>query len=254
MSNSRSENDVYSRVPSGLRLSPTTESAVVGKSTVTTTRSRPDADSARFLVNSRAGVPETYASRVPSPEVEHFHGSIGPQFDVGRLQIAVDDVLFVGSFERLRNLTGDAQRFVQWNRALRNAIRQGRAVHQLHHEGLDADALFDAVQPGDVGMIERGKDFRLALEAGQPIRISGDRGRQHFDRDMALQARVGCAIPLAHATGADRFENLVRAEARTCDKPCHRAAVREYSRLRFRQRLLEGPNQGPRRSCGSTLR
>ena len=60
MSNGQSANDVYSRVPSGLMLSPATSSAVVGKSTVTTTRSAPDAT---LIAKSRNGRPGADVSR-----------------------------------------------------------------------------------------------------------------------------------------------------------------------------------------------
>ena len=51
--------------------------------------------------------------------------------------------------------------------------------------------LFEAVDRRDVRMIERGEDFRLALEAREPIGIAGDRGRQDLDRDLPLQLGVG---------------------------------------------------------------
>ena len=50
MSKGQSANDMYRRVPSGLRLRPATSSAVMGKSTVVSTRSDPDAMS---VANSR---------------------------------------------------------------------------------------------------------------------------------------------------------------------------------------------------------
>ena len=54
----------------------------------------------------------------------------------------------------------------------------------------------------------------LALEPREPIVISGDRRRQDFDRDLALQLGVGCPIHLPHATFADLGRDFVDAEAR----------------------------------------
>jgi hypothetical protein len=42
-------------------------------------------------------------------EVEHFHRAVGPQLDVGRLEIAMDDALFVRRFKRERDLLSDAK-------------------------------------------------------------------------------------------------------------------------------------------------
>ena len=44
-------------------------------------------------------------------------------------------------------------------------------------------------------------------------RVVGEVLRQHLDRDVALEARVARAVDLAHAAGAERRQDLVRAEA-----------------------------------------
>jgi len=63
-----------------------------------------------------------------------------------------------------------------------------------------------------VRVIQRGEDFRLALEARQPLRIRRKEIRQDLDRDVALEPRVAGPIDLAHAASADGSENFVRAE------------------------------------------
>ena len=66
-----------------------------------------------------------------------------------------------------------------------------------------AVSFFEAVDGGDVRMIQRGEDFRFALEPGEPLGIGRDRVGQDLDRDVPLQPRVGGAIDLAHPAGAD---------------------------------------------------
>ena len=73
-------------------------------------------------------------------------------------------------------------------------------------------ALFEAVDRGDVRMVQRREHFRFALKARQPIVVSGERGGQDLDRDLALQLRVGRAIHLAHPAFADRARDFVDAE------------------------------------------
>jgi hypothetical protein len=42
--------------------------------------------------------------RLRQTEIEHFHGPVGAQLDVGRLQVAVDDARVVRGLEGLGNL------------------------------------------------------------------------------------------------------------------------------------------------------
>ena len=46
--------------------------------------------------------------------------------------------------------------------------------------------------------------------SGKPFRITRERVRQDFDRDVALQPRIARAIHLAHAARAERRNDLVR--------------------------------------------
>jgi hypothetical protein len=61
-------------------------------------------------------------------------------------------------------------------------------------------------------VVERGQHFGFTLKPREPIQISGHRRGQHFDCDLALQVRVGRAIHLAHATGADLRADVVDAD------------------------------------------
>ena len=62
-------------------------------------------------------------------------------------------------------------------------------------------------------MRQRGDGVRLALEAREPIGIGRKRRGQDLDGDLAPQFRVARAIDLAHATGTDRRDDFVDAEA-----------------------------------------
>ena len=66
---------------------------------------------------------------------------------------------------------------------------------------------------GDVGMIQRRKQLRLALEAGEPFGICRERFRKNFDRDVAAEPCIACAINLTHAAGADGRQDFIRPEA-----------------------------------------
>ena len=57
-------------------------------------------------------------------------------------------------------------------------------------------ALLEAVDAGNVRMVQRGEHFCFALETREPIGVSCERGRQDLDRDLAFQLGVGRPIHL----------------------------------------------------------
>ena len=70
------------------------------------------------------------------------------------------------------------------------------ALDELHHERRDAADFFEAVDGGDVRMIQRREDFGFALKTREAIGIGRDRRRKNLERDLALQLRVGGPIHL----------------------------------------------------------
>ena len=107
----------------------------------------------------------------------------------------------------------DRQRFVDWNRTARDALRQILAFDQLHHQRVRITAFLESVNVRDVRMVECGEGLRFAREPRQPIRIAGERVGQNFQRHVAIELRVPRAIDLSHAPGSQDGEDLVRAEA-----------------------------------------
>ena len=77
----------------------------------------------------------------------------------------MDDPLLVRGFEGL----GDRQRLINGNRALHDAVGQRRPLDQFHDERLHTIGIFEAVDLRDVRMVQRGKPFSFALEAGNPF-------------------------------------------------------------------------------------
>ena len=66
----------------------------------------------------------------------------------------MDDALLVRGFERVRDLLRDGQRLIDRDRATRDPLRQIITLDEFHHEGREAPALFEAVEGGDVRMIQ----------------------------------------------------------------------------------------------------
>ena len=89
-------------------------------------------------------------SRVESfcePEVEHLHGAIRPDFDVGRLEIAVHDPLLVRGFESVGDLFRDGQRIGERHRAARDVRGKIVAVDQLHDQRANTVLAEDSSMP-----------------------------------------------------------------------------------------------------------
>ena len=86
----------------------------------------------------------------------------------------MDDALLVRRLQRLGDLLRDQQCFVEWDRSTRDPLREILALDELHHEGLDAVAVFQSVDGRDVRMIQRGEDFGFALKPREPIGVSGE--------------------------------------------------------------------------------
>ena len=75
--------------------------------------------------------------------------------------------------------------------------------------------LLEAVDRGDVRMVERREQLRLAPEAGEAFGIGSEELGQDLQRDVAAELRVARAIDLAHAAGAEQGGDPVRAEPST---------------------------------------
>jgi hypothetical protein len=115
----------------------------------------------------------------------------------------------VRRFERLGDLSADAQRFADGHsRAATH--RQGLPFDQLEDERANASVLLQTVDRCDVGMVQRCEQARFALETGEAGGISGEGFRQDLDRNVASQPAVAAAINLAHTSGAETADDLVR--------------------------------------------
>src|SRR5439155_6948764 len=108
------------------------------------------------------------------PEIEELHDAVGSNLDVGRLEIAVNDPLFMRDVECVRNLLRDHEGLADRKRVAAHSLAQRLAFDQLEDDPADGltalgDILFEAVDGADVGMIQRRKYTRFALEARQAV-------------------------------------------------------------------------------------
>ena len=70
-----------------------------------------------------------------NPKSSTFTVPSGADFDVGGLQVAMNDALLVCGFKRFGNLLRDRQCVVEGNGSAPDALRQILALDQFHHQG-----------------------------------------------------------------------------------------------------------------------
>src|SRR4051812_30983236 len=125
----------------------------------------------------------------------------------------MDDALLVRRSDRLRDLPRDGQRVVDRDCAVRNTLCEVLPLDELQHNGRDSVRLFKTVDAADVGVVQRGEDFRFSLKAVEPVSVGGQSRRQDLDGDLTFQPGVDRPIHLAHAAFTDLGSDLVDAEA-----------------------------------------
>ena len=113
-----------------------------------------------------------------------------------------------------------------WTRL--DPVSERTAVHELADKVLTPVLLAGVVDREDVGVIERGCELRLALEAPPSCRV-GQVGGDELDRDGAIQLRVGRAVDRAHPAFAKLMIEAICADR--CAR-CERAHDRKDTKMR----------------------
>ena len=85
----------------------------------------------------------------------------------------MDDSLLVGLFQGLGDLARDRKAFIYGKTSLGQPIGQGRPFDQLHDQGRAAAAGLQAVDLGDVRVVQAREELGFALESGEPFRDPG---------------------------------------------------------------------------------
>ena len=97
-------------------------------------------------------------------------------------------------------------------------FRQRLALDQLQDDRRLAVGFVEAVDRGDIGVVQRREQLRLALESRDAIRVGHESVGEDLDRDVATELGVARAIDLAHPAGAEWRDDFIRPEARTVSK------------------------------------
>jgi len=146
-------------------------------------------------------------------EIHEFYGAIGSEHHVGGLNVAVDDVLFVGVAKGVENLVYILDCQGWGNGALVEARGERDAVNELHdHDELIVEGEGGA-QRGDIGVIEAGKDFYFTEKTVGEIFLAGEVGEENFHGLDTVRDGVADLVDFPHASGTEDAEDFVVAEA-----------------------------------------
>ena len=105
-------------------------------------------------------------------EVEQLHAAFRSEHDVAGLEVPMHDTLGMSGSQRRRDLAADLQRVLHRDGAGREARRERLAFHALQdQEPRPIVSVLQAMDGGDVGMVERSRQLRLAQKAGAPVGI-----------------------------------------------------------------------------------
>jgi hypothetical protein len=92
--------------------------------------------------------------RFGQTEVQNLDLSLRCHFDVGRLQVTVDDAFLVSRFEGFCDLLEEKQCLIDTYSPTTDLLRQSLAIHEFQDQEVHAVRLFEVEECGDVGMIQ----------------------------------------------------------------------------------------------------
>ena len=134
---------------------------------------------ARVRTDARSG-----RHRLGPSEVQHLDRAIRAHLDICRLEVGMDDALFVRRLECLGNLRRDPEAFAQRNRSAGDSLREIVTIDEFDDESGDTVALFESVDRRNMGMIQRREHLRFPLEAGEALGTVCHLGQQDLDRRL----------------------------------------------------------------------
>jgi len=80
---------------------------------------------------------------------------------------------------------------------------------------MGVSGVFQAVNRGDIRVIERGEDLGFACEAGHALKVARKNVGQDFEGYVSTELRISRAVNLPHPACAERLDNVIRAELAT---------------------------------------
>src|SRR5580700_1458819 len=121
----------------------------------------------------------------------------------------MNDAFGMGDIESVRDFYRQIEEKIEFKRATRYAMLQGRAFEKFHHDEGMAVVLGDFVNSADIWVIQSGSSARFSAKTFQSLRIAGDVFGQKFQGDEAAEFGVFSLVHHAHSTAAQLLQDAV---------------------------------------------
>ena len=145
-------------------------------------------------------------------EIGDFRLALPVEHNIGRLEVAVDDSLLMGAFDRLGDYHDDLGGLPRRQRPIGNFLRQAFAFDERHRKIMLPVVLADFEDGDDAGMIEFGRRFGLGVEPFD-VGFVGKLSRQdHFQGHGAIEIHLPRLVDDPHAAAGDLGQQFVVAE------------------------------------------
>ena len=135
------------------------------------------------------------------------------QQDVPGLDVAVGEAGRVRGVERAAHLLADRGDALERQGAVLDRLGEVGALDPLHGDVGEAVDLAGGVHGDHIGMVDRGGEVGLALEAGAEVGLIAHLRRDHLERDETPQRDLARAIDDPHAPAPGFLEDLEVAES-----------------------------------------
>ena len=156
------------------------------------------------------------ARRDREPEIGDQGVALAVDQHVGRLQIAVNDAVFMRGREAGTQLARDLNRFVLRHPAdTSQQRRQIFAVHVLHGEESASLEFAQVVQATDVLVRNLARDAKLVVELGKTIGICRNVVGKELQGDRLIERQVIGAIHLSHAPSTEQRHQTIASGDRS---------------------------------------
>jgi hypothetical protein len=147
-----------------------------------------------------------------NPEIEQFGRPFAGHQSVGRLDVAMNHQVLVRELHAIGKLQEQAQPGLRIQPIPRAVIRDGSALHILHHDVGRTFGSIPAVQKtGDIGVRQRGQNLPLLQEAADRFGTDFQAGPHQFDGYFLLEIFVLAPGPVnrSHAARPDLFHQQI---------------------------------------------
>ena len=126
----------------------------------------------------------------------------------------MDDPAAVRRVNRVGDGDRPGRRRVPRNWSTPQTFCERLTVDVFHDDERDVLLVADVMDRADIRMAELRDGPRLTLAARAPRGVVHHAGRQHLDRDVAVQPRIVRPVDLAHPAGAEQAHDFVGTKSR----------------------------------------